>query len=179
MAAALFCLAACNDKQDWSALWDVTPSQSIDRARMDEHYAAHRDRWDATFEFLKNNDLDTLSLGKYQILGDDVFASVSEYLPKDAENCRFESHKKYIDLQYVISGEEKMGVVALGDLQEVEAYDACKDLAFYGTEVEGAKYEVADSSKYFVFFPSDVHRPSMKNSADSVMVKKVVVKILF
>lgn len=174
LLSVLAIMTGCSQK--WPCGWKATPADCLDRQKMDAHFAAHPDRWKATFEFLKNTDLESLELGEYEILGRDVYAIVSEYLPKEAEDCRFESHKKYIDLQYLISGEEMMGVTATESLEVVVPY--VEDIMFYTPEGVEAVYEKAVPGKFFVFFPDDAHRPSMK-SAEGVSVKKVVVKVLY
>lgn len=162
--------------QKWPCGWKATPADCLDRQEMDAHFAAHPDRWKATFKFLATTDLESLELGEHEILGRDVYAIVSEYMPKEAEDCRFESHKKYIDLQYLVSGEEMMGVTSPEGLEVVVPY--VEDIMFYSPEGVEAVYEKAVPGKFFVFFPDDAHRPSMK-SADGVSVKKVVVKVLY
>ena len=56
--------------------------------------------------------LRTLPAGKYPIDGDNIFALVSEYKTKSEAEGKLEAHRKYIDVQYVISGEELMGYVS-------------------------------------------------------------------
>ena len=54
--------------------------------------------------FLQNNDLKSMQLGKH-IINDDIYINIEQYFPKPIENCKFEAHKKYIDIQYIIEGE--------------------------------------------------------------------------
>lgn len=176
LLAAAIAVAACAPKASWPCGWDVKPADCLDTEAMNEHFAAHPDRWEAAFEFLKTADLSALELGDHEILGRDVYASVSEYEPKDPENCRFEAHRKYVDLQYIISGEEMMGVTSLDKVEETVPY--VEDIVFFGTEGADAVYETATPEKFFIFFPKDAHRPSMKSSED-VAVRKVVIKLLY
>ena len=169
-------MCACKQKASWPLGWDVRPAECLDSVAMDEHFAAHPDRWKAVFDYLKNTDLAAETLGEHELLGRDVYAIVSEYEPKKHENCQFEAHRLYIDVQYIISGEEMMGVVPLDKTTETVPY--VEDIAFYGTEYPDAVYEKATPEKFFVFFPKDAHRPSME-STEGVMVKKVVVKVKF
>ena len=162
---------------EWVCGWEVTPDATIVQEQMAAHFEANRERWKATFDFLKSADLANLPLGEHEILGREVFAIVSEYAPKQHEDCLFENHLKYIDLQYVISGEEIMGVTTLDKVTPVQEHDAVKDIRFYAQEAE-AEYVPAGPETFFVFFPSDIHRPSMKTEKD-VLVKKVVVKVQY
>jgi len=160
----------------WPCGWNVRPADSVDKAAMDSHTAAHPDRWNAAFEFLKKTDLTQIPLGNHAIVGDDVYASVSEYLPKEHQDCRFEAHKEYVDLQYVISGQELIGKASAQGLEVTTPYTP--DIVFFGTEAPDAVYEKATPENFFIFFPADAHRPSMK-SADGVKVRKVVIKLRY
>ena len=162
--------------QKWPCGWKATPADCLDKQEMDAHFAANPERWKATFNFLATTDLESLELGEHEILGREVYAIVSEYAPKEHEDCLFESHKKYIDLQYLVSGEEMMGVTKPDGLEVVVPYT--EDIMFYSAEGVDAVYEKAVPGKFFVFFPDNAHRPSMK-SAEGVTVKKVVVKVLY
>jgi len=178
-AAIIMATVSCANKSEWTELWSVAPAENFNRADMDAHYKAHTELWNAVFNFLNTHDLDTLSAGRYEIVEGQAYANVSDYTPKKAEDCRFENHHKFIDLQYVSVGKEMMGVVRNAAAEEKEAYVESNDIAFFGTALDGAAYEIADSGKYFVFFPEDLHRPSMEACDNPAPVKKIVVKILY
>lgn len=172
--------AACNNAAkgpQWTCGWEVKPDATINQEQMKEHFEAYPERWKATFGFLKSADLAALPLGEHEILGRDVFAIVSEYSPKVHEDCLFENHQKYIDLQYVVSGEELMGVTTPDKVVPVVEHDQAKDIRFFAGDAQ-AEYVTASAETFFVFFPSDIHRPSMK-SKEGITVKKVVVKVLY
>ena len=146
---------------------------STDVIRFYHEYHARPDLWKAVFEFLKK-DLDRLEPGKYPLVGDEAFALVSEYQTKEAAEARWESHRKYIDLQYLIDGEEKMGLLPLNNAVSPQTYNEEKDLLFYG-ENEG-EYFIAGPKAFFLFLPTDVHRPGILIE-EPRPVKKLVVKI--
>jgi YhcH/YjgK/YiaL family protein len=75
----------------------------------------------------------------------------------------------------VIEGEELIGLTTLDKVTVKDPYSEEKDIAFY--DFDGGKYIKATPEKFFLFFPEDVHRPSI-TTGDSVLVKKIVVKIL-
>lgn len=125
-------------------------------------------------EFLKENDFDAMEDGEYEI-GDGVFAIVSEYSTKDAEDCKPESHRKYVDIQYLHCGEENIGWAPLGDQKVLSEYNEASDVVFFDCETQLFKL----SAKMFaVFYPGDIHQPGIMVS-ESSKVKKVVVKIPF
>jgi len=136
-------------------------------------YHARPDLWKAVFEFLKK-DLKSLEVGKYPIVGDEAFAMVMEYETKKPEDAKWEAHRKYIDLQYVIEGEEKMGILPLGHAASPLDYNEEKDLIFFGDN--NGEFFQATPENFFLFFPTDVHRPSILIEKPET-VKKLVVKI--
>lgn len=159
--------------KEWANGVGVALHDSVDVDEFYNQYHAKPELWKAVFEFMKT-DLTSLEVGKYPLIEGEVTAMVSEYNTKEPENAKWEAHKKFIDLQYVISGKEKMGVLPLADAQNAQEYNAEKDVIFYG-ENEGNIY-LASPEVYFLFFTSDVHRPCIK-AEESSAVKKLVIKI--
>ena len=86
------------------------------------------------FEWLKNNDMQNIMDGKYVIDGDKLFANVQSYNTK--EDAPFEGHRKYIDIQYMIKGVEKIGVVDYKNCSTIENYNEEKDIEFLKINVE-------------------------------------------
>jgi YhcH/YjgK/YiaL family protein len=161
--------------KDWSAGWDITPDASINKNEFAVSYFNNRQRWEMAFKFLKTNDLSKLELKRYDIDGDNLFATVSEYLSKDEETTRFEAHRKYIDIQYVISGKEIMNIAPLTTKKEVVTpYDMTKDIEFLTVD-KISKFS-ATPSNFFIFFPTDAHRPGLKDGVNS-NVRKIVIKV--
>jgi len=162
-------------KKEWLTGWVVSPDASINRREFAISYFKNKERWEKAFKFLKSNDLSKLELKRYDIDGDNLFATVSEYLSKNEETAKFEAHRKYIDIQYVISGKEIMNIAPLKAVKEVlNPYDATKDIEFV-TVANVVNYK-ATTSNFFIFFPSDAHRPGLKDGANSP-VRKIVIKV--
>ena len=163
------------EKGDWLNGWQVKPDQSINRKAFAISYFRNKERWDKAFIFLKSSDLTGLELKRYDIDGDNLYAPVSEYLTKNEEDARYEAHQKYIDIQYVVSGKELIGVAPVSQKKDVlEAYDSTKDIEFL--TVTGGENRPALPDKFFIFFPDDAHRPGLKDGENSP-VRKVVVKV--
>src|SRR5580704_4265576 len=76
------------------------------------------------FEYLKQTDFSGMENGKYVVDGDDVFAILQEYDTKNDAHAKLEAHRKYIDVQYIISGEEFIGVRPLINQAPCKEYDA-------------------------------------------------------
>jgi YhcH/YjgK/YiaL family protein len=136
-------------------------------------YSTINERIAKGFAFLRNTDLDAIPSGKHDIEGDTIFALVQEYQTKPLNECKLESHKKYIDIQYVIRGEELMGVTTKNN-QKILEQDEDKDYTFY----EGTTSLVRVSKGMFtIFFPDDLHQPCVQTES-AAEVKKVVIKVL-
>jgi YhcH/YjgK/YiaL family protein len=126
------------------------------------------------FNYLETTDFNKLEPGKYPIEGDNVFALYMEYETKDRKECLLENHRTYIDLQYLIDGEELIGISTFAGQTAHVPYDSAKDFAFYQNNPD---YYVNLVSKHFaIFFTDDLHMPCIKGDLQS-KVKKVVLKI--
>ena len=136
-------------------------------------YSTINERIAKGFAFLRNTDLDAIPSGKHDIDGDTIFALVQEYQTKPLAECKLENHKKYIDIQYVIRGEEFMGITTKNNQKILEVNEE-KDYTFY----EGSTSLVRVSKGMFtIFFPDDLHQPCVQTESVSE-VKKVVIKVL-
>lgn len=157
----------------WAGGLKLKADPSINAVTFAEQYHANPAMWDKAFAFLKEQKLEDLAPGKYPIDGDNVYASVTEGPSKTFEKSAWESHKKYIDLQHVIKGQEKIGVAPLDSTTVTEAYNEAKDIAHYNA---GGKFYLATPDNFFLFFPNDAHRPNIIVDGYAV-VKKIVIKI--
>ena len=79
-------------------------------------------------EYINSTDFNKLECGRYEILGDNVYAVVQDYLTKPEAEGTFEAHRKYIDIQYVVAGEEKIGIDNINSFVEQTPYDEGKDI---------------------------------------------------
>lgn len=105
-----------------------------------------------------------------------VKAIVSEYTTKKVNEYGYEAHREYIDIQYLILGEEKIRYLPLEYLKETKPYNKEIDAAFY-EETNMKPQELLIGNGYFtILFPQDGHMPQMCVK-DSKTVKKVVVKV--
>lgn len=127
------------------------------------------------FHYIKKTDFNQMELGKHIIDGDSLFALLMEYDTKDIVDCKLESHKKYIDVQYIISGSELIGVAPLtGQVPSIN-YDAADDIAFYDNNV--SSMIKLDAGCFAIFFPTDTHMPCLHINNKPGKVKKVVIKV--
>lgn len=151
------------------------PSPSINDQTFYIQYHKHPEWWEKAFDFLNRKDLGSLAPGNYPIVGEDVYASISSYVPKDIDETQWEAHRKYADIQSVIEGEEKIGESSVSKLTMTVPYNETKDAANYKGP---GKYYIAKPETFFIFFPGEGHRPGLKvNASDTMMVKKLVIKM--
>lgn len=160
-------------KQEWLAGVPLTPNKPLNVLEFSRQYHLNQAAWEKVFAFLKSQDLHKLAKGKYPINGDNVFASVTEDPSKDFDKTNWESHQKYIDVQCIIEGTEKMGVYPVSKATVKKPYDDKKDVANYTAD---GKIYTAKEGTFFIFFPSDAHRPNITPGGNKV-VKKLVIKI--
>ena len=113
--------------------------------------------------------------GRYDIEGDDLFALVASYETSPAEERQFEAHKKYIDIQVILKGEETIGVSLANDLPLIETYSEEKDVMFFESP-EAISTLVMKPGYFAVFYPHDIHRPNCLLQGKQA-VRKVVVKV--
>ena len=162
-------------KKEWSEGWKVSPDASVNKREFAITYFKNKTRWEKSFRFLKDNDLSKLELKRYDIDGDNLFATVSEYVTKNDEAANFEAHRKYIDIQYVISGKEIMNIAPIATVKDVMTqYDETKDIEFV-TVSKKVNY-LASQNNFFIFFPDDAHRPGLKVEVN-LPVRKIVIKL--
>jgi biofilm protein TabA len=113
--------------------------------------------------------------GRHEIDGDDVFALVSTYPTGPSTEKRFETHRVYLDLQYVAAGTERILHTPAAGLDVETPYDEAKDIAFYA-EPKASSSLLLRAGDLAVFHPADAHKPGcMAGGRDEV--RKVVVKV--
>ena len=126
------------------------------------------------FDFIEKVMREGAEVGKYEICGSDVFAMVQEYEPKEDSGV-FEAHKRYIDIQFILSGKEYMECAKPENCELTAAYDEARDIAFY--TCGGYRQTLnCEESDFAVFYPHDIHKPGVKLT-DGEKVRKIVVKV--
>ncbi len=126
------------------------------------------------FDWLEKTDLKSLKSGVYPIDGSNVFAEVQEYETKEPEECPFESHRKYYDIQYIASGSEVLGYCNKGS-NEGLGYNEQRDLEFYKMPKKHSSI-ILNENEFAIVSPDDLHQPRVKNIINED-VKKIVVKV--
>jgi len=160
-------------KKEWLGGLQLKPHKTVNKQEFARQYRLNSKYWNEAFTFLKTHDLNTIAKGKYPVDGDNVTVSVTIDSSRNLDKTNWESHRKYIDLQYVIEGEELMGVCPVEDAKVTNEYNEKKDAANY-TAV--GKIYPATNDAFFLFFSSDAHRPNITPGGNKP-VKKIVIKV--
>jgi biofilm protein TabA len=126
--------------------------------------------------FLRQPGIHNLEEGKIEIDGNKVFAIVQRYETMKMGTPKFECHRKYLDVQFIVSGEEVIGWAPAEKMAITEPYDADKDVCF-GRVAEGKWTPLRlHAGEVTVFWPEDSHMPKVA-AGTPAMVMKIVVKV--
>lgn len=151
----------------------------LDRIENAAMYRGANARLAAALEYLARTDFSQVPNGKQELDGDRMYANVQRYQSRGMEEMVWEAHRKYFDVQYIVSGAEKMGHINLHDgltsssLTVKTPYDAADDAELYNAH---GHFVIVRAGNFAVFFPQDVHAPCLTAGQKPEDVFKVVVK---
>ncbi len=124
------------------------------------------------FEFINQQGLKEIAIGKYPIDGDNLHAAVFEKPGTDKAEAKFEAHDHCIDIQVCISGQETMGWKPRQDCVDIKIpYNSEKDVTFFNDQPD--TYFEFHGGQFAIFYPEDVHAPMIGDE----VIKKMVVKV--
>lgn len=130
-------------------------------------------------EYIRGTDLANNEPGTYEMEGRDMFAIVQAGVTAPKAERKSEQHAKYIDIQYLVSGEEEVIMVARPSERNrkiVDELDTEKDYALYD-DVENEMDICLKPGMFVVLFPDDLHRPNCSRTEQGADICKVVIKI--
>lgn len=125
-------------------------------------------------EIIEDLDWETVECGNY-VVDDDIYYMVQEYETKYPHEARYEAHQKYVDIQYIVKGEERMEFADADALKVDEAYNAEKDVVFF-KEPKVIDAFIVSAGDYRIFYPEDAHRPGLCVDEPG-KVKKILAKV--
>ena len=129
-------------------------------------------------DFLQNLDPQAVEPGTVEIDGREVYAMIQSYPSRPIdENPRFEAHKKYLDIQYLVSGTEAMGWAPLDHLEVNIPYIDEKDIMLGTVPAQDRTFVPFSAGYAILLFPSDAHGPGLA-AGEPEPVVKIVVKVL-
>ena len=139
-----------------------------------EKYNYLEEKFTVAYKWLLETNIKDLPEGFYPLMGDDVVAGVQEYTTSPWEERKFETHDKYLDIQFMVTGDEMFGVCKRDGLKEVERIDE-NDVVFYEEPALSGRVLLREGD-LIVVAPEDAHKPRCA-AGTPAPVKKVVVKV--
>ena len=134
------------------------------------------DLWNKAFEFI-NTLAPEVEEGRQILQGDDLFAGIDLYETKPRADAKLETHQKYVDIQLLLSGKERLEIFKKPGLMVSEPYNVDKDAEFYQVPDEPITTVTLQPGEFIVFFPEDAHMPCLIAEETPQSVKKVVIKV--
>ena len=138
-------------------------------------YTKLHDNFEKAFDFINQYEKEPLSDGVHKIDGENLFAIVDSYYTNEVETQKAEAHRKYIDIQYIYSGKEKIGYCNIGSMKPVKEYSNENDIIFFECDI--TNWLFIKEKEFAIFYPEDVHMPCIRADAAKSKVKKIVIKI--
>lgn len=125
-------------------------------------------------DYIKNLDKSTLTPGKHEV-NDEFFYNYMEYEAKEPTDSIFEAHKNYVDIQYIVDGQERVDV-SFEEYMELDTpYDVEKDIMFFKNPQESFS-RILGADEYIIVLPHELHKPGQKVGQNG-NVKKIVGKV--
>ena len=128
-----------------------------------------KDKYSKEYKSLENIKIDDCNK---IVLDENCFVLEQAYISKDKKDCFFESHKKYIDIQYIFYGTEIMEVENINNLEIIQEYNESLDYAKHAQSVNSSSLLIREN-ELAIFYPSDAHMPCLKVDKNEKIIKAV------
>lgn len=170
----LLTLPGCSEKNKS----EIQPNRShmiMDSLDKAEKYFNLHPAFKNVFTFLREKNLSELSLGRHDIDGDRLFCKIEKRPGRTRTESRLEAHRKYIDIQYVITGNDEMGWKPVSDCKIIDMpYDEKEDVMIF--KDEPVSWTNVPAGSFAIFFPEDSHAPLVSMDEIHKIVFKVAVE---
>lgn len=157
-----------------NAIWTAFASDEIKEQLMEEFKMEQK--LARALEIIEDLDWETVECGRYDV-DEELYYMVQEYETKYPEQARYEAHEKYVDIQYIVKGVERMEFAETSKLKVTEKYNPEKDVKFL-EEPKVIDASIVEAGDYRIFYPEDAHRPGLCVDNTPGKVKKILAKIL-
>jgi len=148
----------------------------IDKIENIEQYFGLSTSIDIALQYLKNTPFRQKKDGHFEIDGKEMFSHIETYTLKPPEECYFELHKKYIDVQYMLSGRELVGYSPRQTLTSIiKSYDDVMDTALFDIPESYSKITFLEGM-FILLYPDEGHMFKCW-LGESLTVRRAVVKI--
>ncbi|MBN1969764.1 MAG: YhcH/YjgK/YiaL family protein [Candidatus Delongbacteria bacterium] len=142
----------------------------MESGRLEELLTNAKNQVKNALKFMIKTDFSSYAEGRYEV-DENMFFIVNQYQTK--ETGLLEVHRKYIDIQFMISGSEKIGFEKLRDQEISQVYNTERDIAFFYGNFETL---VLTPGFAAIFYPDDLHAPGLINE-NKESIKKIVMKV--
>lgn len=133
------------------------------------HYYSIHPLFQKAFEYLKGSFSDK---DKVELEGESLFALYSAKQGKSLIDAKLEAHRRYIDIQFLVAGEEKIGWKPTEECKMPQSgFDFVNDFILFDDEPQ--QYLSLLPGEFVIFFPEDAHAPMIGDDT----IKKIVVKV--
>ncbi|MCC7351248.1 MAG: YhcH/YjgK/YiaL family protein [Phycisphaerales bacterium] len=146
----------------------------IDRIQNGKLYVGMHHRLAQGLDYLRTMDLSKLADGKHEIDGKDLYLILGSAQTKPADQGKWEAHRIYADIQYVIQGTERMGWAPLEAMKISKPYDEADDYLL--CEGDAGSFVDVSEGNFCIFLPEDAHMPGLA-AGRPAMVRKAVLKV--
>ena len=132
------------------------------------------DKIEKAIAFVSKVDVEKAAIGRYDI-DQTSYYMIQEYTTKNKLECRLESHRDYVDVQWIIKGREEIDTVSIANLVIEEEYNSEKDVMFWKRPMRMQK-NILGPNSYVVLYPENAHMPCIEVE-NPMQIKKIVIKI--
>jgi YhcH/YjgK/YiaL family protein len=144
----------------------------IDAGAYCHRYSCLHPLFERAFRFLADADLRSFAPGRHAVDGDRMYLSIDHMQGRGRDAARLEAHRRYIDIQYTIDGDEEIGWLPLAECgPPAGGFDEARDIGFF--DRRPATWLAVPMGSFAVFFPQDAHAPLSGRGA----VKKAILKV--
>ncbi len=146
----------------------------VDHINQYDLYIGNNKKIDQAISIIKEMSFEDLQPKTYEIDGEEIFFNLIEYETKLEEERFWESHKKYIDLHYILEGKEFIGYEQFAKMKIKQDYNEADD--YFLLEGSLQSKIMLQKGDFMILYPNDVHMTGIK-VAEREKVRKVVFKI--
>lgn len=151
-----------------------------DSIRNKNQYAGISPRLARALDYVAGLKAEGFAEQTVELDGRQVYAMYQTYVTESGKDRQYEAHRRYIDVQYILEGEEVIRAADLATMARMSDYDGEKDIQWFLPEAGADSSAVSTihlkAGQFAIFFPQDAHMPKLAGSTPGP-VKKIVVKV--
>jgi YhcH/YjgK/YiaL family protein len=144
----------------------------IDAGSFCHGYRSLHPLFERALRYLADTDLRRLAPGRHPVEGDRLYLSIDHVQGRGRDAARLEAHRRYIDIQYTIEGNEEIGWMPVASCGPMTGtFDDARDVGFF--DKRPTSWLAVPEGTFAVFFPQDAHAPLAGRGA----LKKAIMKV--